>query len=114
MRTSWVVLVLLTSLALVWPSGAQSPTNTNFVTGYTPQNLTFKPMDMSKTIMPQNVQQGIMPQSMGPKVFDISSVFHSFHFPSPTPTRVTGQSVIKPGPNNTVQLPKTMPPKPSN
>jgi hypothetical protein len=115
MRKGLTLLVLLASLALVLPGSAQSPTNNNFVTGYTPQNIVFKPIDMTANVKPMNIQQGMMPQqNLGPKVFDISSVFHSIHFPSATPTRVTGQTIIKPGPNNTVQLPKTTPPKPKS
>jgi hypothetical protein len=109
MRTSLVVLVVLASLAVVWRSDAQSPTNPNFVTGFTPTKLNFQPMDMSKGVMPQNLQQGIMPQTMGPKVFNMSQAFHSFHMPSPIPVRPTSQSVIKPGSSNSPQIPKMQP-----
>jgi hypothetical protein len=108
MRNGLGILALVTSAALVVPSSAQQTTinNNNFVTGYTPQNITFKPMNLTANVMPTNIQQGVMPQSLGPKVFDMSSVFHSFKFPiNIIPTRPTGQSVIKPGPGTPGQHP---------
>jgi hypothetical protein len=102
MRKGMLVLAVLASAALAVTANAQSATNSNFVTGYTPQNIVFKPMDFSKNVMPTNINQAMKPQTMGPKVFDISSVFHSIHLPSVTPTRVTGQSLIRPGPGTPI------------
>jgi hypothetical protein len=57
----------------------------------------------------------MMPQSTGPKVFDLSSVFPKLHFPmSVTPTRPTGNQLIKPGPNNTITGPIIKPPTKKN
>jgi hypothetical protein len=113
MRNGLGILALLASVALVVPGSAQQTTfnNNNFVTGFTPQNITFKPVNFTSSVMPTNLQQNVMPQSIGPKVFDMGSVFHSFKFPlNIIPTRPTGQSVIKPGPGTPGQQ-RTMPVK---
>jgi hypothetical protein len=102
MRKGLGVLALLASTALMISGNglkAQSPTNTNFVTGYTPQNIVFKPMNMAPNVAPMNFQQAVAPHATGPKVFNVSSVFSALQIPSTTPTRITGQSIIRPGPN---------------
>lgn len=108
MRKGLGILAILASVALVVPSSAhQSPTNSSFVTGYTPQNITFKPMNIANNVKPVNINQAMTPQSMGPKVFDISSVFSKISLPSPTPTRPTGNALIRPNAKNLVPgLPK--------
>jgi hypothetical protein len=110
MRKGLAALTLLASVALVLPSNAQTTSgsnNTNFITGYTPQNIVNKPMSFTSNMNPINMQLATMPATTGPKVFNISSAFSNIQFPGVTPTRgVTSVPVKTNFPANSAMTPQ--------
>jgi hypothetical protein len=95
---------MLAGLALVASGQAQQTGSTpgSFVGGFTPSNLTFKPVNVGTAAQPGNLQGAMMPQQQSSKVFDIGSAFSKLSlgvFRSQTPN----VPVVKPGKGNPIQ-----------
>lgn len=105
MRKAFAITTfLLTGLAIVVPGQAQQSGSTpgQFVGGFSPSNLTFKPVNVGTAAQPMNLQSAVMPSQQSTKVFDIGSAFSRLNF-NVFRSQTPNVPVVKPGKGNPIQ-----------
>jgi hypothetical protein len=95
-----VAAVVVACGAMVHSGEAQQ--SGQFFGGFTPQNLTMKPVNWNSTMSPTNLNQAMAPQAQSTKVFNIGSAFHSITLPV-FQSHAPNTPIVKPGVHNPLQ-----------
>jgi hypothetical protein len=99
-----VAAVVVACGAMVLPGEAQQVGSSTgqFFGGFTPQNLTMKPVTWNASMGPTNLTQAMAPQAQSTKVFNIGGAFHSITMPL-FQSHAPNTPIVKPGVHNPLQ-----------